>query len=259
MGLAPEHSFPKGFDDCVTATKHVLNNGISYGVNPNKIAVGGDSAGGNLAAAVTIKFRDERIEPRIKAQLLIYPSLQVCSHSLPMTKQRLADSADEFLFFYGLLGMWLSLNKHQQEMMESGKYITPELAEKCKRLVDVDLIPANLVQKGYVRDDHVATPIDDDVISMSKLIEDPRVSPLLVEDLSELPPAYVFTVHWDYIRDHGIIYAKRLEKAGNTVVWHPETDTFHGVLNTCHTEPVFKTCPKLIGNITEFLKKPFAE
>ena len=65
--LAPEHPFPAAFEDCWAALKAVAS------INA-EIIVGGDSAGGNLAAALAIKARDEEA-PRLKGQVLIYPGL----------------------------------------------------------------------------------------------------------------------------------------------------------------------------------------
>ena len=70
--LAPEAKFPLPFDDCYAATEWVARNAASINVDPNKIAVGGDSAGGNLAAAVALKARDQR-GPSLSLQLLVYP------------------------------------------------------------------------------------------------------------------------------------------------------------------------------------------
>jgi acetyl esterase len=71
--MGPEARFPAAVDDCVAATRWVRANAAALGVDGTRIAVGGDSAGGNLAAVVAIAARDAGDLP-IAFQLLIYPA-----------------------------------------------------------------------------------------------------------------------------------------------------------------------------------------
>ncbi|HKX06752.1 MAG TPA: alpha/beta hydrolase [Stellaceae bacterium] len=71
--LAPEHTFPVAVDDAVAATEWVAANANSFGIDAGRLAVGGDSAGGNLAAVVALVARD-RGGPRLRFQMLIYPA-----------------------------------------------------------------------------------------------------------------------------------------------------------------------------------------
>ena len=68
---APEHPFPTPFDDCYSSLLWVKSHSTELGIDPNRIGVGGDSAGGNLAAAVAVKARDEKVS--LSYQLLVYP------------------------------------------------------------------------------------------------------------------------------------------------------------------------------------------
>jgi len=71
--MGPEHRFPAAVDDCIAATSWVHRQASELGIDPTRLAVGGDSAGGNLAAVVSIAARDAGTLP-IAYQLLIYPA-----------------------------------------------------------------------------------------------------------------------------------------------------------------------------------------
>ena len=89
--MGPEHKFPAAVEDCVAATEWVADNAASLGVDAKRLAVGGDSAGGNLAAVVSLMARD-RGAPRISYQLLIYPALDAA-----MTQPSIARYAEGYL------------------------------------------------------------------------------------------------------------------------------------------------------------------
>ncbi|HMD04307.1 MAG TPA: alpha/beta hydrolase, partial [Candidatus Binatus sp.] len=87
--LAPEHVFPAGAEDCYAATKWVSENAASINADATRLAVGGDSAGGNLAAVVSMMARD-RGGPAINFQLLLYPVTD-CALDTPSQKEFAAD------------------------------------------------------------------------------------------------------------------------------------------------------------------------
>ena len=69
--LAPEHRFPAGFDDMLAAVRYAAHEGAALGIDPARLAVGGDSAGGNLALAAALALRDAGASP-LSFMLLIY-------------------------------------------------------------------------------------------------------------------------------------------------------------------------------------------
>jgi acetyl esterase len=74
--LAPEAKFPAAVDDCYAATRWVSEHAAQLNADPNRLAVGGDSAGGNLAAVISTMARDRKT-PKIVFQLLIYPATDI--------------------------------------------------------------------------------------------------------------------------------------------------------------------------------------
>jgi acetyl esterase len=79
--MGPEHRFPAAVDDSLAAARWVRRQAASLGVDASRLAVGGDSAGGNLAAVVSIAARDAGDLP-IAFQLLIYPATDMrCGHA----------------------------------------------------------------------------------------------------------------------------------------------------------------------------------
>ncbi len=74
--LAPEHRFPAALDDAAAALAWVAGNAAALGIDPARLAVGGDSAGGNLAAALAIMGRDGTA-PASACQLLLYPAVDL--------------------------------------------------------------------------------------------------------------------------------------------------------------------------------------
>lgn len=103
--LAPEHKFPAGLDDMIAAVRWVARNGADIGVDTTRIAVGGDSAGGNLAAAAAQALADE-LGPALRYQVLVYPVTELtCSQpsykdlgtGYPLTEARMRAYIDLYL------------------------------------------------------------------------------------------------------------------------------------------------------------------
>lgn len=78
--LAPEHRFPAAVDDCYAALEWVSDQAAELAIDPARLAVGGDSAGGCLSAVIALLARD-RAGPQLRLQLLIYPTTDA-SHDM---------------------------------------------------------------------------------------------------------------------------------------------------------------------------------
>lgn len=123
--LAPEHKFPAPFDDCYAVFEWFTKNGASVGVDSTKLAVGGDSAGGNLAAAVALKARDNNVSG-LKLQLLVYP---VTDHSYGTVSYK--DNGDGYLLTKNMMTWFWD---HYLASPEDGKnpYVSPLQAKDVK-------------------------------------------------------------------------------------------------------------------------------
>lgn len=93
--LAPEHKFPAAVDDAVTATNWIAANASKLGIDAARLMVGGDSAGGNLAAVVSLHARDHG-GAKLAGQVLVYPATEFArthaSHREPETSILLTHS-----------------------------------------------------------------------------------------------------------------------------------------------------------------------
>lgn len=103
--LAPEHKFPAAVEDAIAATRWIADNGPRLGIDPARLAVGGDSAGGNLSAVVALDARDKG-GPALACQVLIYPctdmALDLPSHfrhadQLPLRRTTMQWFVDQYL------------------------------------------------------------------------------------------------------------------------------------------------------------------
>jgi acetyl esterase len=98
---APEHPFPAQLEDSVTVWKWMYEKGREHGINPDHLIAAGDSAGGQMSAALALHVRDLKL-PQLKAMVLIYPGLGA-SFSSP-SYERNADSKslsrDEMLYYW---------------------------------------------------------------------------------------------------------------------------------------------------------------
>lgn len=124
--LAPEYPFPTGLEDCYAAAKAIYTNQFILNVKPEEITIIGDSAGGNLAAAVSLMARD-RGEFLPKKQILIYPATSG-DYSEDSPYPSVHENGTDFLLTTGKMKDYINLYASCEEDKKN-PYFAPILAE----------------------------------------------------------------------------------------------------------------------------------
>ncbi|XP_074860014.1 arylacetamide deacetylase isoform X2 [Carettochelys insculpta] len=230
--LAPMYHFPTQFEDVYTVVKFFLQNSVlaQYGVDPNRICVSGDSAGGNLAAAVAQQLLDDlEVKVNLKIQALIYPALQTIDLDLPSYK----DNENKPILPKSLMvrfwSEYFTTDISLHDAMASNRHVSAESSHLFKYVNWSNLLPEEF------KKDHVYT---NPVYGSSRIAKqypgflDPRAAPLLADDtkLLGLPMTYVLTCEHDVLRDDGIMYVSRLKEAGVKVIHEHIKDAIHGAM-----------------------------
>lgn len=144
--LAPEHKFPVGLNDCCDITEWVAASARELGIDASRIVVAGDSAGSNLAAAVTLWARDYD-GPKIAFQLLIYPVID--SAAVSQSRKDFGDG-----YFLTQAGMdWTTSQYVNDPAQRSMWQVSPIYAETL-----AGLPPAHVVTAGFdiLKDEGIA-------------------------------------------------------------------------------------------------------
>ncbi|MBA3957406.1 MAG: alpha/beta hydrolase [Parachlamydiaceae bacterium] len=134
--LAPENRFPKGLEDCYAALQWAANHASEFNGNPQRISIAGESAGGNLAAAVTLMCRSRK-GPKINSQLLLYPVL-----TCDLNEKEFKNSADQQFMTLDAMRMFWTMYASPEEAKQP--YASPLKADNFKDLPPALIISAEL-------------------------------------------------------------------------------------------------------------------
>lgn len=133
--LAPEAKFPAGVNDAYLATQWVMNNAASLNGDPKRVAVGGESAGGNLAAVVCLKIKAENGLMPV-AQLLIYPVTDSRMNTESMNKFTETKPLNKAMM------NWFYSHYLENESDKNNPFVSPMLAEDLKGLPPAIIVTA---------------------------------------------------------------------------------------------------------------------
>lgn len=231
-GLAPKYHFPKQFEDVYHSLRWFLQEDIleKYGVDPRRVGVSGDSAGGNLAAAVTQQIlQDPDVKIKLKVQALIYPALQALDMNVPSQQE---NSQYPLLTRSLLIRFWseyFTTDRDLEKAMLLNQHVPVEFSHLLQFVNWSSLLPQRY-KKGYFY--KTPTPGSLELAQKYPGFTDVKACPLLANDsiLHHLPMTYIITCQYDVLRDDGLMYVKRLQNTGVHVTHHHIEDGFHGAL-----------------------------
>ncbi|XP_077192408.1 arylacetamide deacetylase-like 4 [Paroedura picta] len=253
--LGPEHEHPAQLFDCRTATTYFLNKSQDYGVDPNSIILAGESSGGALVAALCRDMVKRPTTPKIRAQILIYPLLQIMDLSLPSHQQNHFGPALTRRRAMKLGLIYMKANIRKVEDLMSNAHVPEFMKMKYKKWLSADCIPEEFKIRGYKPPSPV--PFSKELYEQVRLSDETMLSPILDEDaiVQQLPQTYLLTCEYDLIRDDGLLYKKRLEDNKVPLTWNHLKDGFHGVIMFVDTGPLEFSCTKTaFEHILKFIK-----
>ncbi|XP_046565354.1 carboxylesterase NlhH-like [Haliotis rubra] len=259
--LAPENPFPKPFETCLTAVLHVLSQAGSYGLDAEKVAIAGDSAGGNLAAAVSLKLSELKDVPKLRFQWLIYPALQAFTFKTPSYLSK-EDASPYFNDGATMAHYWCNYMGINTPRMKEAFRTNHHTSRKLKQSIYASYVDSKLLPKEFRGDRPGETRLDygDDEISneVEKIILNPYFAPLMAPDLSGVAPAFVVTAEFDVLRDDGLMYAQRMKDAGVDVVVYNSPGSIHGFLSFFEgLIPKYTDTDHTIGKFVKYAREHF--
>ncbi len=139
--LAPEHPFPTGLNDCYAAARALYTNRFLLHTDPERITIIGDSAGGNLAAAVSLMARDKG-EFCPKQQILIYPALGNC-YTKESPFPSVQENGEGYLLTAGKMEDYITLYQSSPKDRQN-PYFAPIVAEDLHGMPDTLILTAEL-------------------------------------------------------------------------------------------------------------------
>lgn len=138
--LAPEHKFPAALEDCYYVTQHFIRHAKDYGIDPHKISLIGDSAGGNLSAAVSLMARDQKSHMPCK-QILIYPATDSLKPGSSSPYLSMNENGSDFLLTRERIRDYMEMYHNNDEDWENA-YFAPMKAETLENQPDTLVIVA---------------------------------------------------------------------------------------------------------------------
>jgi len=235
--LAPEHIFPAGLNDCENSVVAFLTeHHKDYGVDPSKVVIMGDSAGGNLATVVAQRLRNQTNLPSLKLQVLIYPVIQFVDMLTPSYQLIRSEVDGTALVEPESLARWLLVylgidTKHVPSVMSNNHTIPEARRSSLFEHLNHDNLPNRFRRESsYIRP---PSSYGDPILyrQLEQFLFNPDFSPIMNPSLAGMPKSLVITCEYDPLRDEGYWYMERMRNEGVDVDYLHYEHGFHAMLN----------------------------
>ncbi|XP_026711093.1 arylacetamide deacetylase [Athene cunicularia] len=255
--LAPKYHFPTQFEDVYSVTKFFLQSSVlsQYGVDPDRVCVAGDSAGGNLAAAVAQQLlADAEVKTKLRAQALIYPALQPLDLNLPSYQENANKPILSKSLMVRFWSEYFTSDSSLREAMALNRHVPVEYSHLFQFVNWSALLPAELKKGHAYTSPTFGSP---ELAHKYPGFLDPRAAPLLGSDerLRGLPPTYVLTCQHDVLWDDGAMYVGRLRALGVPVTHQHAADAFHGAMTFVLGPAKLAVGQRLLSSYIEWLNE----
>lgn len=239
----------------MNASIHFLKALETYGVDPSRVVVCGESVGGAAVAAITQALVGRSDLPRIRAQVLIYPVVQAFCLQLPSFQQNQNVPLLSRKFMVTSLCNYLAIDLSWRDAILNGTCVPPDVWRKYEKWLSPDNIPKKFKNRGY--QPWSPGPFNEAAYLEAKHMLDVENSPLIADDevIAQLPEAFLVSCENDILRDDSLLYKKRLEDQGVRVTWYHLEDGFHGSIIFFDKKALSFPCSlKIVNAVVSYVK-----
>ncbi|XP_003793337.1 arylacetamide deacetylase-like 4 [Otolemur garnettii] len=251
----PDHHAPALSQDCLNASIHFLRCLDTYGVDPSRVVLCGESIGGGAVVYIAQTLVGRSDLPSIRAQVLINLCVQAINLCLPSSEQYWCVPFLSQDFVVTSICKYMAIDISWKEAILTGAFMPPDTWRKYRKWLSADNIPKRFQGRGPPP--RFPAPYNEAAYLETKHLFDREYSPFLADDetMAQLPEVFLVSCENDMLRDDSLLYKKRLEDLGVRVTWYHVEDGFHGSLILFDKKFFSFPCSvKIVNAVVDYIK-----
>uniref|UniRef100_A0A915PXC3 Alpha/beta hydrolase fold-3 domain-containing protein n=1 Tax=Setaria digitata TaxID=48799 RepID=A0A915PXC3_9BILA len=253
---SPEYHYPIPAADCEAVYRELVTIDYKrYGIDPTKIFLLGDSAGGNLAAVIAQRQLKANFQ-QPKSQILIYPAIHPFDFLSPSYQQFYKSFPGCAMLNPRMMVQWylhylgIPVTKENTKKLLRNEHMRSKgkQADNLRSLIGHNLLPDSFIDETYNSD--IKKKENDYLCDTLAKYYHPDLAPIIDDNLEGLCKTMVITVGYDILRDEGLLYVRRLQSFNVSVLWKHYSKLYHGCLNM----PFSNEKRKIFDDIVAFIE-----